>query len=173
MADVFTNAKPYFDVSFPSSGDAFSIAGFRNQFLALGFMDMIPLKPLPHPTALKISVLGADNAGYFRPIYFGLSNNDKRTYFNSGDSPLMVGPVSLPRLDIVYLTPSGDIRIVTGTEAATPTLPSLSPSGDTRFPICAVYHRVGENYIWNYNDKDSHTGDGYIYQDLRPWLRFQ
>ena len=80
-------------------------------------------------------------------------------------------PVSNPRIDIVYMTPSGDYKIAQGTEAASPTLPTLAPSGDSRTPICAVWNRPGQARIVNFENKDSNTGDGYIYQDLRPWLR--
>lgn len=171
MPDPFTNARPFFDVSFPSSGDSFSISGFKNQFQALGFMDNIFAQPRAHnPADLRIMVRGRDASSFYNPIY--AFDADKRVFFNSGDSAVMTAPSSSPRLDIVYLTPSGDIRIVTGTEAATPTLPALSPSGDTRMPICAIYHKSTETKIVNFEDKDSNTGDGYIYQDLRPWLRY-
>lgn len=170
MPDPFSNARPYFDVSFPSSGDSFQIAGFRNAFSGLGFMDMIPLQPRAHnPPDRKIMVRGQDASSYFNPVYFG--NADQRIPFASGDTATMNAPVSNPRIDIVYLTPSGDIRVQTGTEAAVPTLPSLSPSGDTRFPICAVWHKVNETKVVNFEDKDSNSGDGYIYKDLRPWMR--
>lgn len=170
-ADPFTNAKPYFDVGFPASGDGFSVAGFRNALTGIGFLDMIPLQPRAHnPANTSILVRGQDASGFFRPIYWG--NADQRTIFQSGDSPTMAAPSANPRYDIVYLTPSGDLRIVTGAEAATPTLPALAPSGDTRLPICAVYHKTTETKIVNFEEKDSNSGDGYIAIDLRPWLRF-
>lgn len=171
MPDTFTNARPYFDVTHPSSGDSFSVAAMRNAFLALGFMDMIPCQPRAHnPANLSIMVRGRDASSFFNPIYWG--NADQRTFFGSGDSPAISAPSVSPRIDIVYLTPSGDIRVQTGTEAASPTLPSLSPSGDTRLPICAIWCKKTMTKIVNFEDKDSNTGDGYIYQDLRPWLRF-
>ncbi len=170
MPDPFTNARPYYDVTFPTSGDSFSISNTRNALQGLGFLDMIPLQPRAHsPGDLRIMVRGRDASSYYNPIYAG--DADKHLFFSSGDSATMSAPSSNPRLDIVYLTASGDIRIVTGAEAATPTLPSLSPSGDTRIPICAIYHKVGEAKIVNFEDKDSNSGDGYIYQDLRPFLR--
>lgn len=171
MPDSFTNARPYFDVTFPSSGDGFSISGFRNALAGLGFLDMIPLQPRAHnPANTSIMVRGRDASGFFNPVYAG--DADKRLFFSSGDSMSFTAPTSNPRIDIIYLTPSGDIRSITGTEAATPTLPSLSPSGDTRIPICAIYHKTSQTKIVNFEDKDSNTGDGYIYQDLRPWLHF-
>ena len=170
MPDPYTNARPYYDVSFPNSGDGFSIAGTKNALQGLGFMDFIPLQPRAHnPANLSIMVRGRDASAYYNPIYFGDSN--ARVFFNSGDSAAMSAPASNPRIDIVYLTPSGDIKIATGTEAATPNLPTLAPSGDSRIPICAVYHRTTETKIVNFEDKDSNTGDGYIYQDLRPFLK--
>ena len=126
MPDPFTNARPYFDVTFPSSGDGFSIAGTRNAFAGLGFMDFIPLQPRAHnPADLRIMVRGTDASSFFNQAYWG--NADQRIPLLSGDSPAVVAPVSNPRIDIVYKTPSGDILTVTGTEAGVPTLPSLSP----------------------------------------------
>lgn len=170
MPDPFTNARPYNDVSFPSSGDGFSIAGTKNAFQALGFLDVIPLQPRAHsPADARIMVRGRDASGFYNPVYFG--NADQRIPFVSGDTTSFSAPASNARIDIVYVTPSGDIKIQQGTEAASPTLPSLSPSGDTRFPICAVWNKVGQTKIVNFEDKDSNSGDGYIYQDLRPWMR--
>lgn len=169
--DPFPNARPYYDPTTPSSGDSFSIAGMKNALQGLGFIDSIQLQPRAHnPANTSIMVRGTDASGFYRPIYAG--DADKRTLFASGDSPAISAPASNPRIDIVYLTPSGDIRIQTGTEAASPTLPSLSPSGDTRLPICAIWNKTTQARIVNFEDKDSNSGDGYIYQDLRPWLQF-
>lgn len=170
MPDNFTNARPYFDVTFPSSGDSFSIQGFRNAFAGLGFLDHIPLQPRAHnPANLSIMVRGQDASQFYNPVYFG--NADQRIPFSSGDTTNFNVPVSNPRIDIVYITPSGDYKIQQGTEAVTPTLPSLGPSGDTRFPIAAIYCKVGMTKVVNFEDKDSNSGDGYIYKDIRPWMR--
>lgn len=168
--DPFSNARAYFDVSFPSSGDGFNISKFRNSLAGLGFMDFIPLQPRAHnPADNKIMVRGQDASSFFNPVYYGDGN--QRVPFSSGDSPTISAPISNPRIDIVFLTPSGDVRVTTGTEAASPTLPTLAPSGDSRFPICAIYTRVGQTKIVNFEDKDSNPNDGYIYKDLRPWMR--
>lgn len=168
MPDQFTNARPYYDPTSPSSGDPFNIATWKRQFQALAFMDMIPLQPRAHnPADTKIMVRGRDSSAYFNPVYYG--NQDQRLSFLSGDSPAFSAPVSNPRIDIVYLTGSGDIRIQQGTEGASPTLPSISVSGD-RMPICAVWNRPSQTKVVNFEDSASNTGDAYIYQDLRPWL---
>ena len=170
MPDSFNNARPYFDVTFPTSGDGFTIHGFRNALAGLGFMDMIPLQPRAHsPGDMRVMVRGQDASTFYNPVYFG--NADQRIPFSSGDTAVLSAPVSNPRIDIVYITPSGDIKVQTGTEAASPTLPALAPSGDSRFPVCAIWHKVGETKIVNFEDKDSNSGDGYIYKDLRPWMR--
>ena len=168
--DSFSNARPYFSVTFPSSGDAYSIAGYRNAFAGLGFLDMIPLQPRAHnPPDMRILVRGQDVSSFYNPVYAGDANS--RIPFASGDISAISAPASLPRIDIVYMTPSGDYRVVTGTPAASPTLPTLAPSGDTRFPICAIWCKPSMTKIVNFEDKDSNTGDGYIYKDLRPWIR--
>lgn len=171
MPDPYQNARAYYDVTYPSSGDSFSIPALKNALQGLGFMDMIPLQPRAHsPADTKIMIRGRDAGGYFNPVYAGDSNS--RIFFMSGDSPAFATPASLPRIDIVYITPSGDVKIQQGTEAAIPSLPSLAPSGDTRLPVCAVYNRPSQSRIVNYETKDSSTGDGYIFQDLRPFLKF-
>lgn len=171
MPDGFNNARAYYDPTFPNSGDGFQIQSLKNAMQGLGFLDFIPFQPRAHnPPDTGIMVRGTDASSYYHPLYANDAND--RVSFASGDSPTMSAPVSNPRIDIVYLTPSGDIRVVTGTEAASPTLPSLAPSGDTRLPICAVYHKVGQARVVNFESKDSNTGDGYIYQDLRPFVRF-
>lgn len=170
MPDSFTNARAYFDPTFPSSGDGYSIASHRNTLAGLGFLDHLPLQPRAHnPANRAILVRGRDSAGFYNPVYYG--NADQRTPFVSGDTANFATPASNPRIDIVYMTPSGDYKIAQGTEAASPALPSLSPSGDSRFPICAVWNRPGQTKIVNFEDKGANTGDGYIYQDLRPWMR--
>ncbi len=169
--DPFQNARAGYDPSFPSSGDGFTLANFKNAFQALAFMDFLIGQPRAHtPADMKIMIRGRDASGYFRNVYWG--NADQRTVLQSGDSPLMSAPAANPRYDIIYATPSGDYRIATGSEAATPNLPALSPSGDTRLPICAVFHKVGETKIVNFEDKDSNSGDGYIAHDLRPFIRY-
>lgn len=171
MADPFKNARAYYDVTVPSSGDGFQIISqLKNALQGLGFMDMIPLQPRAHsPADTKIMVRGTDASGFYRPIYGADTNT--RVFFSSGDSPAFNAPSSNPRIDIVYVTPSGDIRIQQGVEAAVPTLPSLAPSGDTRLPVCAVYNRPGQTRIFNFENSAANTGDGYIYQDLRPFLQ--
>ena len=135
-ADPFPNARAYYNPTFPSSGDGFTLAGFKNTFQALGFLDMLIGQPRSHiPQDMKIMVRGRDVSGYFQNVYWG--NADQRSPLQSGDTPIMAAPVTNPRYDIVYATPSGDFRVATGTESANPTFPSLSPSGDTRLPICA------------------------------------
>lgn len=171
MPDTFTNARPYFDPTFPSSGDGFSISGFKRQFQALAFLDAIPMQPRAHnPANTSIMVRGRDASSFYNPIYYGSA--DQRIFLGSGDTPAFATPVSNPRVDIVFLNVSGDVLIHRGTEAVSPTLPSMGASGDTRIPICAVWNRPGQARIVNFEDKDSNTGDGYIYQDLRPWFNF-
>lgn len=170
MPDQFQNARAYFTPTFPSSGDGFSIAGMKNALQGLGFLDAIPLQPRAHtPADDKIMVRGRDASNFYNPVYYG--DADKRIPFGSGDTAAFAAPASNPRIDIVYMSPSGDVFIRQGVEAVSPTLPSLAPSGDSRIPICAVYNKTTQTKIVNFEDKDSNTGDGYIYQDLRPWIK--
>lgn len=170
MPDQFSNARAYFDPTFPSSGDGYSIAGYRNAFTALAFIDHLPLQPRAHnPADTKIMIRGRDASSFYNPVYYGDAN--QRVPFVSGDTAAFSAPAVNPRIDIVYMTPSGDYKIQVGTVAASPTLPTLAPSGDSRTPICAVWNKPSQTKIVNFEDRNSNTGDGYIYQDLRPWLR--
>ena len=179
MPDIFTNAKPFFDIQFPSTGDSFSISGFRNEFLALGMMDTMILKPFADGSfPARVHIRGTDSNNYFQPVYYG--NNDQRVFIQSGDVPQfgLEFDSEFPRIDIVYMDTSGDYQIHLGTAAPNPTIPSFGGvSGDLRLPICAIYVKPATNTnggaLWNYEDKDSHSGDSFIYADLRPWLRFK
>ena len=160
-----TPGKATYDVGYPTGNANFTATNFRNNFQGLYEGDLLPLRPLAHATPnLRIMVLGTDAAGYHKNVYYG--NNQQRLGLTSGDTPSMSAPVGNPRYDLVYIDPSGDIAIVTGTVAATPRIPD-PPSGDV-IPICSIYHKTTTTKIVNYADKDTYTGDSYIANDLRP-----
>ena len=162
-----TPAKATFDMLYPSGVNSYDSHSFLNNFLALYQCDFLPLRPLGHDNPdMRVMVLGTDVDNYQRGVYYG--NNSQRISLTSGDSPVMGAPVSNPRIDIVYVNSNGSISVASGTEASSPSIPDISSSGD-RFPVCAVYHRLGTSKIVNYSEKDAYTGDSYIAYDLRPF----
>lgn len=159
-------SKQQFDSNHPSGDAAFSSARFRQNFQSLYAGDFLPFRPLAHDNPnMSIMVLGSDASGYQRGVYYG--SNGQRIPLASGDTANLVKPSSNPRIDVVYITPSGDIRVEAGTEAASPSIPDISTSGD-RLPVCAIYHRPTATKIVNFIDRASYTGDSYIMADLRP-----
>lgn len=161
-----TPAKATFDIQFPSGSHPYSGHSMRNNLLGIYEGDLQPMRPLAHDVPdMRVMILGADAQGYFKGIYYG--DCSQRIPVASGDTAAMSAPASDPRIDVVYLKTDGTIGVETGVEATNPTIPVISASGD-RIPVCAVYHRVGTQRIVNYADKDTYTGDSYIYQDLRP-----
>ncbi len=78
----------------------------------------------------------------------------------------MVAPISNPRIDVVTLRNDGSLYVIPGSEAGSPTQPTI-PSTDV--PICSIYHVVGETVI---HDNDAQVaGQGYIQYDLRPFVQ--
>lgn len=84
-------------------------------------------------------------------------------FFAGGNSPTFTAPSTNPRIDVLSINSSGTLTRTAGTEAASPTAPSL-PDGD--LPICQVYNRVGQTTIL---DVDT-AGQGYIYKDTRVFI---
>lgn len=161
--------KKQFDPTYPSSDSVFSGSSFRTNFHGLYGGDFIPFRPLQSsPPSMKIMLMGSDAVGYQNGVYWGV--NSQRIALVSGDSPIMGKPASNPRIDVIYVTPSGNIMIKSGDEAGSPTIPDISESGD-RFPVCAIYHRTTSAGIYDFVNKGFHTGDSYIMADLRPMYR--
>ena len=86
-----------------------------------------------------------------------------RVSFAGGSTGAISAPSSNPRIDRIQLTSAGALEVQAGTEAASPTPPTLQAS---KIPICLVYLRVGATHI---DDADDST-NAYIYADERPLL---
>lgn len=80
--------------------------------------------------------------------------------YAGGNSSSLVNPVSNPRIDVLTLDSAGTLAWVAGTEAASPSIPTIPTN---KIPICAVYLRTSGTTI-----RDTDQGSGhYIYRDLR------
>src|SRR3989304_2076619 len=106
-------AKATHSITFPTSGDSFSIANFNNAFNALHQGDFAPMRPRAHATQdMGIMVAPSFVENYYGNVY---SSGDSYSVFGSGDVTFDVPSVN-PRIDLVYN--SGDIiRVTKGSEA--------------------------------------------------------
>lgn len=86
-----------------------------------------------------------------------------RIIFTGGNSPSFTAPVTNPRIDLLTIDSTGVLARVVGTEAVSPTAPAYPTD---KLVICEVYNRVGQTTI---RDVDT-VGQGYIYNDVRPFL---
>lgn len=73
----------------------------------------------------------------------------------------MVAPSTNPRIDVVEITQENDYNIVTGSEAASPSAPSVSANC---LKLAEIYHRVGSTSIKNTDDStNSYITDSRVY----------
>lgn len=86
-----------------------------------------------------------------------------RVIFGGGNTPSFTAPTTNPRIDLVTADSSGNLAIVQGTEAASPSAPSYPRN---KVVVCEVYHVVGETALYD-NDAQV-SGQGYILNDVRP-----
>lgn len=85
--------------------------------------------------------------------------------FAGGNTPSITAPVSNPRIDLICLKSDGTITRTAGTEAGSPVAPAVPVNS---IPLCSVYCVVGMTVV---HDNDSQVaGQGYILQDLRPFV---
>jgi hypothetical protein len=80
-----------------------------------------------------------------------------------GSTATVTAPGANPRIDVLTLDTSGTLAWTTGTENASPTVPSY-PTG--KYPICELYNVVSETAL--YDNQNQQTSQGYIQADVRP-----
>lgn len=74
---------------------------------------------------------------------------------------VFIAPSGNPRIDCVQIDQSGNIEAVTGSEAASPSAPSVDADA---LKICEIYHRVGETSIKDADDStNGYITDGRVY----------
>ena len=88
-----------------------------------------------------------------------------RVLYTGGVTPTFTAPVSNPRIDLVTADSSGTIALVTGTESATPSVPSYPLN---KAVLAEIYHVVGETAL--YDNENQQAGEGYVLNDVRPTL---
>lgn len=91
--------------------------------------------------------------------------NGTEVYFAGGITSTVTAPVSHPRIDVLSIDSTGTLNWTTGTEASSPSTPAYPAN---QIPICELYNVVGETAL--YDQSNSQSGQGYLYNDVRPFL---
>lgn len=115
---------------------------------------------------MTVAVEGTESGSFYKNVYIGKQPISK----DSSPAPTITAPTSNPRIDILTINSSGTLAWVAGTEASSPS-PDWSSLSDTVIPIALVYCKTTMTKVLDYEDKDTDTDQGYIYSDLRPFLR--
>jgi len=144
---------------------SFSKDNMNNQFHSLYQGDIAVLRPRAQSTPdMTVAVGGGVVESYYQQVW---RNGVSPVTYTAGNSPSISAPSTNSRIDLLYLNSSGVLAWVTGTEAASPSAPSLIVPG---IPICLVYCKTTMDRILDYEDKDTDATEGYIYRDIRPVL---
>jgi hypothetical protein len=116
-----------------------------------------------HIAQKKIYINGTEQGNYF-------NHTNPRITFAGG----LTGEFSVPaenRIDLVSITSAGVLTITEGTDKASPDASDIPATPAEETPICAVYCKSTMTKIVEYHFKDADTDEGYIYKDLRPFIR--
>lgn len=150
----------------PADGGSRVAQDMRNALSALFQGDLSPLRARAQSTpnmTLKV------NASLIESFYNQFFRNLLPIAFAGGNSPSVTAPTSNPRIDVLTLNSSGLLAWILGSENASPQVPWSNVPADS-VPLCLVYCKTTMDRILNYEDKDTDTTEGYIYQDVRPFF---
>jgi len=115
---------------------------------------------------LNVAIEGANIGSFYKQVYVG----SQPLEITAKSSPSITPPSANPRIDILCIDSSGNLSWVTGTEASSPS-PDWSSVDSSKMPICLVYCKTTMAKVVDYEDKDANPNEGYIYADVRPFLR--
>lgn len=115
---------------------------------------------------MNIVVKGTDLGSYYKNVYVG----NQPLEVDAQSSPAITAPSSNPRIDILTIDSAGTLAWVTGTEASSPAVPWSSVTVN-KIPIALVYCKTTMTKVLAYEDKDTDTDQGYIYADVRPFVK--
>ena len=88
-----------------------------------------------------------------------------RVVFVGGSTPTVTAPSSYPRIDLLTIDSSGTLAWVTGTENASPVVPTYPLN---KIVLCELYNVTTETAL--YNNSNQQAGQGYISNDTRPFI---
>lgn len=100
---------------------------------------------------------------YVQPGNFWI--NGTRVAYSGGVAPTITAPSGNPRIDLVVIDNTGTVSVVTGSEGASPAVPTY-PSN--KLILAEIYNRVGETKLLDYDD----SSNGYVQKDVRPFLQY-
>lgn len=115
---------------------------------------------------MNIVVKGTDLGSYYKNVYVG----NQPLESDAQVSPTLTAPSSNPRIDILTIDSAGTLAWITGTEASSPSA-SWSSLTVNKIPIALVYCKTTMTKVLAYEDKDTDTDQGYIYADVRPFVK--
>jgi hypothetical protein len=149
----------------PATSGGRSSSDMRNAFSALFQGDLSPLRPRAQDTPdLTIKVNPTLVGLFFKQVWQGAT---APLTFAGGNSPSVSAPSSHPRIDLLTIDSTGTLAWTAGAENSSPVAPDCPIS---KIPICYIYCKTTMTKIVNYEDKDTNPNEGYIYQDVRPFL---
>ncbi len=99
---------------------------------------------------------------YVEPGVYRIGAN--RYIYAGGNTPSFTAPSAHSRIDIVTIDGTGTVAITQGTEAVSPTAPAYPLN---KLVLAEIYNRVGETALY---DADPGGSNGYVYNDVRPFL---
>jgi hypothetical protein len=148
----------------PQDASLVASAIVRTNSMALFYKDKSPLRPRAQASPNMTIAVGASYCeSFYYPILF---KSMVISLYAGGNTATLTAPSGNPRIDVVYLDSTDVIGVITGTEAASPSIPAI-PS--TVLPICCIYLPKNCTAIYNFEDHAAHPTQGYIYLDIRPW----
>lgn len=115
---------------------------------------------------LNVAIDTTNIGSYYKNIY--VLNQPLEMVAKS--SPLITPPSANPRIDILTVDSAGTLAWVTGTEASSPVAPWANLAVN-KIPICLVYCKTTMAKVVDYEDKDANPNEGYLYSDVRPFIK--
>ncbi len=157
--------EQFLDSILPDQSSNFSKTNISKNFRALHMMDF-ELFHVEEQSTPDMTVKVSGGRFILNGVYkeFSLDGNKDVTTTNS---PTATAPTTNPRIDLHYWdTSSETLGIITGTEAASPSQPTI-PDPIDKIPFKLTYHRVGSTKILNSDD----SANSYIMgRNIIPFL---
>lgn len=143
-----------------------SASDMRNQLSALYQGDLAPLRARAQDVPdMTIQVNPAKVQSFFAQV----NRDNQPVIYAGGNSPSISAPSGNPRIDVLYLSSGGSLAWVTGSESSTPSADWVSLP-EAAIPVATVYAKTTMTTIVNFEDKDANANEGYVYEDVRPFL---
>lgn len=118
---------------------------------------------------MTVAIEGTESGSYYKNVY--MADTIQPMAVSGKVSPTLVAPVTNPRIDILVIDTAGTLTWIAGTEASSP-VPAWSSIPRHKMPICLVYCKTTMTKVLDYEDQSTDTNQGYIYADVRPFLKF-